>query len=109
VRNTPITAVFAFCLHLIPKIKNVGIDLYEDDVLYNIVTTESQLMNGTIPEKGLKEKDPLFLQMLIEASTKVGDIILDCSTTKSKLLPLRFFIFSINFIMQFHWYGCHIF
>ena len=54
------------------EIENAGIDLYEDDLLHNFVTRESQLMNGAISRKGSREKDPLLLQMLIEAYIEGG-------------------------------------
>ena len=34
-------------------------------------------MHGTIPWRGAREKDPLFMQVLIESLTKPGDIVLD--------------------------------
>jgi hypothetical protein len=37
------------------------------------------LMRGTIPWRGARKKDPLFLQMFIESTTLVGDIVLDCT------------------------------
>jgi hypothetical protein len=76
---------------------NVGIDLYEDDLLHNFVTRDSQLMNGTIPWRGSREKDPLLLQMLIEACTKVGDIVVDCIVAIGDSLLLGFMIFILNF------------
>jgi hypothetical protein len=46
------------------------------------------------------EKDPLLLQMLIEASTEVGDIMVDCTTITGDSIPLRFLFFYFRlFIM----------
>jgi hypothetical protein len=69
VGNTPNIATFAFCLHLIPKIENADIDLYKNDVLHNFVIWETQLMNGTIPWKGSREKDLFFLHMPLEGNS----------------------------------------
>ena len=68
IRDPPSALASAFRFRSIPN--NVGIDLYEDDLLHNFVTRDSQLMNGAIPWRGSRKKDPLFLQMLIEACTK---------------------------------------
>ena len=35
-------------------------------------------MNGSAPLRRGKEKDPVLLQLLIESTTQVGDIVLDC-------------------------------
>jgi hypothetical protein len=80
VRDPISTTTFAFHLCSIPKIENARIDLYEDDLLHNFVTKDYQLMNVTIPWRGSREKDPLLLQMLIEACTEAGDIVVDCTT-----------------------------
>jgi hypothetical protein len=50
-----------------------------DDLLHNFVTRDSQLMNGAIPWNGSREKDLLLLQLLIDACTEVGDIVVDCT------------------------------
>jgi hypothetical protein len=55
----PLSAVAStFRLRSIPEIENAGIDLYEDELLHNFVTRESQLMNGAISWRGSREKDP---------------------------------------------------
>jgi hypothetical protein len=59
----------------------LGIDLDNDNLLINPVTKDTQLMRGTIPWRGAREKDPLFLQMFIESTTLVGDIVLDCTAS----------------------------
>jgi hypothetical protein len=38
----------------------VGIDVAVDDVLFNLVTKDSQLMRGSTPWRGGREKDPSF-------------------------------------------------
>ena len=58
-----------------------GIDIATDNVLFNLVTKDSQLMRGSIPWRGGREKDPLLLQLLIESTTSLGDIVLDCTAS----------------------------
>jgi hypothetical protein len=60
------------------ELNSVGIDVAVDDVLFNLVTKDTQLMRGSTPWRGGRKKDPLLLQLLIESTTQVGDIILDC-------------------------------
>ena len=60
---------------------DAGIDVATDDVLFNLVTKDSQLMNGSIPWRGGREKDPLLLQLLIESTTSLGDTVLDCTAS----------------------------
>jgi hypothetical protein len=60
------------------KLDSVGIDVAVDDVLFNLVTKDTQLMRGNTPWKGGRKKDPLLLQLLIESTMQVGDIVLDC-------------------------------
>lgn len=66
-----------FALRIIPEVRDAGIDLEEDDLLHNFTTAKTQLMNGTIPWRGAREKDPRFIQILVEASTDPGDVVLD--------------------------------
>jgi hypothetical protein len=59
------------------ELDSVGINIAVDGVLFNLVTKDTQLMRGSTPWRGGKEKDPLLLQLLIESTTQVGDIVLD--------------------------------
>jgi hypothetical protein len=65
----------------VPKLDAASIDLENDDLLINLVTKDTQLMRGAIPWRGAREKDPLFLQMFIETTTAVSDIVLDCTAS----------------------------
>jgi hypothetical protein len=58
-----------------------GLDVANNDVLFNLVRKDSQLMNGSIPWRGGREKDPLLLQLLIESTTSLGDTVLDCTAS----------------------------
>jgi hypothetical protein len=59
----------------------VSIDVAVDDVLFNLVTKDTQLMRGNTPWRGGREKDPFLFQLLIESTTQVGDIVLDCTAS----------------------------
>jgi hypothetical protein len=47
-------------------------------------------MNGTRPWRGPREKSPDFSQMLIEASTLPGDILLDCIAMIGEVFSIQF-------------------
>ena len=81
-----------FSISPMPELDSIGINVAADDVLLNLVTKNTQLMRGTIPWRGGREKDPILLQMLIESTTQAGDIVLNCtaSTSKDFLLNLLF-------------------
>jgi hypothetical protein len=73
-----------FSIQPVTKLDSVGINVAVDDVLFNLVTKDTQLMRGSIPWRGGREKDPLLLQLLIESTTQIGDIVLDCTTSTGK-------------------------
>jgi hypothetical protein len=70
-----------FSIGPVAELDSVGIDVAVDDVLFNLVTKDTQLMRGSTPWKGGREKDPILLQLLIESTMQVGDIVLDCTTS----------------------------
>ena len=59
----------------------MGFCLEEDGLLHNFTTVDTQSMNGIVPWRGPREKDPAFMQILIEALSKPGDIIMDCTAS----------------------------
>jgi hypothetical protein len=71
----------AFSFQPVQELLDFDIDVGSDDVLHNLVTKETQMMRGTTPWRGSREKDPLLLQMLIEVTTSPGDIVMDCSAS----------------------------
>ena len=79
----------AFSFQPVEELEAHGIDVATDDVLHNLVTRESQLMNGTTPWRGAREKDPLLMQMLIESTTAFGDLVLDCTASTGKSCKFR--------------------
>jgi hypothetical protein len=78
VRSYPGVPSSTFTIQPVAKLDSVGIDVAIDDVLFNLKTKDTQLMKGITPWRGGREKDPLLLQLLIESTTQVGDIVLDC-------------------------------
>ena len=71
-----------FSIWPMAELDYVGIDVAIDDILFNLVTKDTQLMKNSIPWKDGREKDPLLFQLLIESTTHVGDIVLNCTTSK---------------------------
>jgi hypothetical protein len=86
-----------FSIRPMDELDSIGIDVAVDDVLFNLVTKDTQLMRGITPWRGGREKDPILLQLLIESTTHVDDIILDCtaSTGTKFLVILSFMAFSV--------------
>ena len=75
-----------FSFQPIEELEALGIDVSIDDVLHNLVMKESQLMNGSTPWRGAREKDPLLVQMLIESTTSFGDLVMDCTASTGMFL-----------------------
>jgi hypothetical protein len=86
-----------FSIQPVNELDSVGINIAVDDVLFNLVTKDTQLMRGSTPWRGGREKDPILLQLLIESTTHVGDIVLDCTTSTGTkfLVILSFMAFSV--------------
>jgi hypothetical protein len=70
-----------FSIQPMVELDSIGIDVVVDDVVFSLVTKDSQLMRGSTPWRGGREKDPLLLQLLIESTMQVGDIVLDCTAS----------------------------
>jgi hypothetical protein len=58
-----------FSIRPMAELDSVGIDVAVDDVFFNLVTKDTQLMRGSSLWRGSREKDPLLLQLLIESTT----------------------------------------
>jgi hypothetical protein len=72
------------------SMKGIGVDVASDEWLQNFISRADQVMNGQKPWRGPREKNPGFWQMLIEASTLPGDIILDCTDMTGKASSIHF-------------------
>jgi hypothetical protein len=55
-------------------------------------------MRGAIPWRRTREKDPLFLQIFIESTTAVGDIVLDCTASTGMNSIVYFSLQSCGFL-----------
>jgi hypothetical protein len=82
VRSYPGLPKSTFSIWPMAELDYVGIDIAVDDVFFNLVTKDTQLMRGSTPWRDGREKDPLLLQLLIESTTHVGNIVLDCTASK---------------------------
>jgi hypothetical protein len=80
VRSYPEVPSSTFSIRPMAELDSVSIDVAVDDVLFNLVTKDTQLMRSSTPWRGGREKDPVLLQLLIESTTQVGDIVLDCTS-----------------------------
>jgi hypothetical protein len=69
VRSYPEVPSSTFSIRLMAELDSVSIDVAVDDVLFNMVTKDTQLMRGNTPWKGDRKKDPVLLQLLIESTT----------------------------------------
>jgi hypothetical protein len=70
-----------FSIRPMAELNSVGINVAIDDVLFNLVTKDTQLMRGSTSWRGGREKDPILLQLLIESTMHVGNIVLDCTAS----------------------------
>ena len=70
-----------FSIGLVAKFDSISINNIVDDALFNLMTKDTQLMRGSTSWRGRRKKDPLLLQLLIESTLKVGDIVLDCTAS----------------------------
>lgn len=94
----------AFSFKPVPELLSLGIDVSTDDVLHNLVTKESQLMKGSTPWRGAREKDPLLIQMLIESTTSPRDLVLDCTASTGMSLKACIDFTSIHLSFSFAQY-----
>jgi hypothetical protein len=85
VRSYPRLPSSTFSIQPVAELDSVGIDVAVDDVLFDMVTKDTQLMRDNSPWRGGREKDPLLLQLFIEFTTQVGDIVLDCTASTGTL------------------------
>ena len=70
-----------FFIRLVTELDFVGINVAIDDVFFNLMTKDTQLMKGSTPKRRGREKDLALLQLLIESTRHVSDIVLDCTTS----------------------------
>ena len=56
-----------------------GVDVEQEDILYNHVDTDDLIMNGECPWRGSRQKQPLLFNTLIKSCTLPGDVVLDAT------------------------------
>ena len=66
-----------FSIRSMAELDSVGIDIAIDDIFFNLVTKETQFMRSNTPWRGNRKKDHVLLQLLIESSIQVTNIVLD--------------------------------
>ena len=84
VQDDPIESLFSIKENR--ELSDVGLHVEVVDTFFNLTTIKSQLMHGTVPWREAREKDPLFMQVLIESFTKPGDIVLDWKASTGTFL-----------------------
>ena len=67
-----------FQFRTMPSHDAVGINVGKDDILQNFCGRDDVAMNGGTFWKGLREKARAFMQMVVEALSAPGDVIMDC-------------------------------
>ena len=70
-----------FSIGPMAELDSIGIVVAIDDVLFNLVMKDTQFMRDNIPWRGGREKYPFLLQLLVESTTQVGNIVLDCAAS----------------------------
>jgi hypothetical protein len=70
--------------------KDIEVDVASDEWFQNFTTRADQAMNGLKPWRRPQEKSLGFWQMLIEASTLLGDIVLGCTAMTGKACSIHF-------------------
>jgi hypothetical protein len=83
-----------FSFQPVQELLDFDIDVSSDDVLHNLVTKDTQMMRGTTPWRGSREKDPLLLQMLNEATTSPGDIVMECLASTGLIMHFKVSIYT---------------
>jgi hypothetical protein len=61
-----------------------GVCIGEDDIYFNYTTEKNQLMNGSVPWRGAREKHPIFMQIFIEALCKPRGVVIDVTASTGR-------------------------
>ena len=62
------------------------VDVAYDNILQNFLNKEDVTMNGNVPWRGPREKAWEFMQMLVEACSSPGDVVVDYMAAIGKYL-----------------------
>ena len=74
-----------FQFRTVPSHDAVGINVGKDDILQNFCGRDDVTMNRGTPWRGPREKARAFMQMLVEALSAPGDVIMDCTAATGML------------------------
>lgn len=58
-----------------------GVNINDDDVIFNNISEKDQLMDGSMPWRGAREKHRNIHQMFIESLTKHGGVVVDVTAS----------------------------
>lgn len=81
--------------------KSASVDMGRDDMLINYTLEGDLAMNGGIPWRGPREKDPRLFQLLLEGTTVEGDLVLDCTASTGDLSSTMLCMLFLFTIMSF--------
>lgn len=79
VKSLPGLSPSKFKFQAIPALDIHGVDVARDDILQNYIIKDNLLMNAATPWRGPREKSTLFMQMLVQACSLPGDVVMDCT------------------------------
>ena len=74
-----------FQFQSVPSHDAVGINVGKDDILQNFCGRDDVAMNGDTPWRGPREKARAFMQVVVEALSTPGDVIMDYTAGTSML------------------------
>lgn len=75
-----------FPLYEVPSHAKLGVNVGRDDIIQDFLPAQEVTMNGDIPWRGPRERSREFMQMLVEAITEPGDVVVDCTAATGKFL-----------------------
>jgi len=84
-RNFPNLGPSKFTFKLNPELEKDEVNIARDDMVQNYTKATTQAMDKGTPWRGAREKSPRFMKMFIEASSTLGDMVVDYSASTSKL------------------------
>ena len=89
-----------------------GVCVGEDDVYFNCTNEKNQLMNGSVPWRGAREKHPILMQMFIEALCKPGAVVIDVTASTGGftilISTINIQFFYLNDSIDFSFIQCNV-
>jgi len=75
-----------YLFQFIESLEMLRVNVARDDVLQNWCNFNNVTMNGDIPWWRPRKKSHEFMQMIVEAFTELGAVIIDCTTVISDFM-----------------------